>query len=62
MYICYVVASSLFLNSTAFLWGFVNIIGGVCIVSRNRWATFSSHVSWTLNHELRDRAVVFQGE
>jgi len=56
-----------FLDSTALLGRFVNIIvktrgGGVCIVSGNHWAAFSSHVSWTLNHELWYRAVFFQGK
>ena len=31
-------------------------------VGGDRRATFSSHFSWALNHELRDRVVVFQGE
>ena len=67
MYIFYVVASSLFLNSTAFLGRFSDIIletGGenACIVIGNHGATFSSHVSRTLNDEWGNWALIFRGE
>ena len=66
MYIFYVVASSLSLNSTAFLGRFSDIIletgGNACIVIGNHGATFSSHVSRMLNHKWGNWALIFQGE